>query len=267
MDPNPGTIACPYCAQPISPQAVVCHHCRQNVALTVALTMRIAELERELGEVRATVDGLQRSSGGARQPDAPPALPAEPGWRDFVTPTIVNVCAYGVFAVVVSKDLFTLPGAIGIALLLVPFASGVWLGLHFPVIGIGKHLVADASVIAAGVGPFIVEDVIDGRLNFPQDTLMTSAIFFVPGLLSASGGLMGKWIRRLRSGAPRQDVPTRIADRIIRGLPTESPRATQWVPTLASLLAAIAPLLTFFASVIGAYLAYLGAIAGKAGAR
>ncbi|HEX7192350.1 MAG TPA: hypothetical protein VF381_12355 [Thermoanaerobaculia bacterium] len=256
MDGSSGKIDCLYCAEPISPKAVVCPHCKQNVAIARALSDRVRELEGQLAECQLT-DAPVLATGQLAVTDQGATKTS-----DFVVLTIVNFVAYGVFALWIDKAANSLPAAIGIALLLTPFAAGIWVGVRSQRVLFLRHLLAGFLVMVIGVLPYMIRDWTTGRSRWQQEAIPAAAILFVPGLLSASGSLMGRWLRALRQGRNQQGA-TRIANRLLRTDARQDREPSKFVPALASLLSAMAPILTFLASVIGAYFTYLAATAGK----
>lgn len=72
---SPDTVDCPYCAEPIKPQAIVCRHCRRDVGIPMPLLLAqrqqardIEALRCELIEVRAELLAAQaRGSAPAAQ--------------------------------------------------------------------------------------------------------------------------------------------------------------------------------------------------------
>jgi len=262
MDVTDGTISCPYCAESIGERALICRHCHQNVALAISLMSRVVDLERELAIALTTLDAVRAEENDTvheKRPDS--QLIFVPGLRHFVWLAVANTCAYAVFAAWI--DFGKPPMVIGIGLLFFPFFSGAWLGTLSGHVHLRKHLAVGAVVIVLSIGPFVVRDLITGRFRFPGDLGIAMALVFVPGLLAAAGGLMGRWVARFRVARPQQDTATRIADRLLRVRPNTPARGRKWVPALAGLIAAIAPILTFLAAVIGAYFTYLAAVAGK----
>jgi hypothetical protein len=226
------------------------------------LTARVLDLEGKLSDAQTILEVFRTSAVMPQPKVSVTSVLSQPKSRHFTWLTITNLCVYGAFCIWIDAASGSLPPLVGMALLFFPFVSGLWLGLRSDRTFFVKHLIAGSIVICFALGPFLFRDLIKGLLQLPRDAFLSAAALFIPGLLSASGSLMGRWIKRLRSGGTPA-AATRIADQLLRVRPTSATRPNRLVPKLAGLLAAIAPLLTFLASVIGAYLAYLAAVAGR----
>jgi hypothetical protein len=51
-------VRCQYCDEEVRDAALVCRNCGQHLSLTVPLSLRIADLEQELSDVRAGNEAL-----------------------------------------------------------------------------------------------------------------------------------------------------------------------------------------------------------------
>jgi hypothetical protein len=255
-------VTCPYCTEAISEGAVICRYCRQNVGLALTLMTRLAELEKQLEAAEAAALLREASTVRAEIPLARMSTQAMPTRRHFVTLAILNICAYATFFTWLIFYENTLPKPLGIALIFFPFASGALFGAVYGGVFFKKQIVISVVTVAVTIGPFVARDLAKGLFRFPQDLAISVVALFVPGLLSASGSLTGRWIRSIRRGRVQEGAATRVAVRLLSARSNSSTRR-KFVPALAAVFGAIAPILTFMASIIGAYLAYLAAIAGK----
>jgi hypothetical protein len=254
-------VACPYCTEAIAAASVICRYCRQNVGVALSLLRRVAELE-QLIEV-AQVESLpgEPLNDAHAIPDVSLA-PAIPKRRHFALLGVANIAAYATFLTWISVNAESLPKSVGVALLFFPFASGALFGFIYSGVFFRKQLLVSAVTVGISIGPFLTRDLMNGLFRFPQDLALTAVALIIPGLISSAGSVTGRWIRSLRRGGVRQGRAIKLADRLLR-TPNASVSRAKFVPALAALIGAIAPVLTFVASLVGAYLTYLAAVAGK----
>eukprot|EP01031_Cornospumella_fuschlensis_P019101 gene19101-23399_t len=62
----PETLDCPFCAEPIRPQAIVCRHCRRDVGIPMPLLLAQRAQAREIEALRCEVVELRAELLAAR---------------------------------------------------------------------------------------------------------------------------------------------------------------------------------------------------------
>lgn len=240
---------CPYCRQRVHPQAVLCRHCRHDLTVVGRLQYRISELEAELARMALAAPKGTSKTKAASLRSSPRTLVA------FLT--VSAIVSIPVLAALTIRAYAPYP-ARPISLAAVPAIIGLCAGLIVPNARLRWMVAASIAyslLATAGVDMLVFD------LNLVEVFLYDARELAGRFLLLVAGGSLGRWIRRRRYQlADEDDVGQRLASEFSRARAKHLPMSQIQIDKLAKVINALAPILTFVATIVGAYLTYLAAI-------
>jgi hypothetical protein len=248
---------CPYCAQEISEDVLACSHCGRDVALFLKL----------LGQVARLGDRIQALETQVTQLAKPSPMQEIDSAR---SPLRVALFCSVVSLIVASPMLLTSPDGeanwtllpLALAPLIFPLPFGFWLGYTQPGNRFLPLLGSGLIVGLAGAGWLLVAHHL-GCETTVETTAITEPfgfiIFMLPGLfMFLFGTFTGSWLssRRLnRTPGFAYSLASAVTQKRHNATETASS-----VERLAKIIASVAPILTFAASVVASVLSYLAKV-------
>jgi len=269
---------CPFCAEDdLKDEATVCKHCGRDIGVYQLFAARIAALEQRVSEwtERRSDQGADTVAPSVSPGPTPMSIgrlaltivatgcgtallfifgvrPHESSIEQFFGSRFLGLSFYKIVAALVINS--------------VPAMIGLWIGLrHRPQgwariylsVGMAFAIVLYLSLVTFWALKEEMELTVARFMPEDKDDVLIGVLS--PVLSVLAGGLLARTIWQRRLGLSATGFVGRMAGRVVnlRGENSNSVQRQDHVQRLAAILSAVAPLLTFAASIVGAYLGFL----------
>lgn len=253
---------CPYCAEEIKDEALVCRFCRQNLLSFKPVLERLSQIEDQITELAASLSRLQPEI----QPERPIQVSVKSNefYKRALIVVLTSITTIGSYWIFRSMMFYSNWSSL---FLIISIACPLPFGLLYKLTVPREHLKVQA-VLAIGIGlvNFVgITLVYRGRLYPPpHDWEQVFSIYTLGGgFLYLTGGIVGRWINKKKSPFEAETGYAVKLARKITGRNARTNEGANVVKRTAELLAALAPLLTFLGSLVAAYLSYKATINKK----
>ena len=233
---------CPYCAEEINETAVTCHHCGGDMTLFKPILEKIDKIEKLNSEFISSLKNVYSDLQEYQKKQINPFIVV---WLEliFLLPILITIGSYWLYL------RFELSQVLSWVSMFCAFPFAIWMGFIWPKTHLKIYLIFGLIIgIIGQAGNIYIKQIISypGESFFPLPDcayLQLLMNMIMVTLLFISGGLLGDWIERKRSGRElKSKVSEKIAVMIAGSSDEKVKRWTAVLETLKVILAFLGPI-------------------------